>query len=213
MKRQVTLCLMTFALVGAFSAMAQEEQSQQQESATGGAGTGMQQVDMSKMGPWTRKPTNEAQTRKEIQGFLKEEDALMKKKDLEGMLSRIDFPIFMATDDSKGVPKAMMFNRQQYEDTMRPFFENAPQDMQMQHRPTITILSDSLAVVADDFTMTVEGKKRSGKNFSLLVKKDGQWKWKSVVEPGWGDMPTQGVGGAGFEEEGQMEQPEIQYRQ
>ena len=72
---------------------------------------------------------------------------------------------------------------------MKPFFENMPKDSKMTHKPTITVLSDSLAnVVLDDFTMTIGKQKMSGRNAGLLVKRDGQWKWKVMVEAGWGGM-------------------------
>src|SRR5215467_5998074 len=61
-------------------------------------------MDMSKMGPWSRKP-NEAQDKKEIAAFLKEMDELEKKGDMAAVLARIDFPVTMMTDDSKGMPK------------------------------------------------------------------------------------------------------------
>lgn len=223
MRRQVAVCLAAGALAVGFSAVAQEQQQQQgefkegeqfkQEPATGGAGM---QMDMSKMGPWTRKPTDEGKTKKEIQAFLKEEDALMKKRDFEGMLSRIDFPIFMTTDDSKGMPKAETVDRQKYSEMMRPMFEQMPADHQVTHKPAITVLSDSLAVVHDDFTMTTGGKKYSGKSSCLLVKREGQWRWKSMVEAGWGDMHM-ATGGSGMPEEGvkqeQGQKEDIQYRQ
>ncbi len=67
----------------------------------------------------------------------------------------------------------------------------------MTHKPTITVLSDSLATFTDDFTLTTGGKKYNGRNGGLLVKRDGQWKWKTMYEAGWGDMPASGVGGSG----------------
>ena len=63
-------------------------------------------MDMSKMGPWTRKPTNEKKTKKEIKAFFKAEDALAKKGDFKGALARLDFPIYMFTDAPRACPKA-----------------------------------------------------------------------------------------------------------
>jgi hypothetical protein len=193
MKRQVVMCLAALTLGG--GAWAQNEgQQQKQQPATGGAGHA---VDLSRMGPWTRKPTNEAQTRKEIQAFFREEEALMKKKDLNASLARIDFPVFMATDDSKGIPEAQTWDRQKYSEMMRPMYEQMPADLQLTHKPSITVLSDSLASIVDDFTMTTGGEKRTGRKLALLVKRDGQWRWKAMVEPGWGHEDT-GTGGSGM---------------
>lgn len=145
-------------------------------------------MDMSKMGPWTRPATNEKQTKKEILDFFKKEDELMAKGDMDAMFARIDFPVFMATDDSKGNPEARPYSREEYVAMMKPYFENAPKDTKTTHKPNVTVLSDSLAVVVDEFSMTHGKTKMSGKNMSLLAKVGGQWKFKTMVEAGWGDM-------------------------
>jgi hypothetical protein len=111
------------------------------------------------------------------------------------MLARLDFPVYMATDDMKGVPEAKEYSREKYTATMKPFWDNMPKDMQTTHNPNITVLSDAMAVVIDDFTMKVGSQKTGGKNVSLLVKRDGQWKWKVMAEPGWGGMEA-GTGGS-----------------
>jgi hypothetical protein len=145
-------------------------------------------MDMSKMGPFVRKPTNEKATKKEVEAFFKEEEALAAKGDLEAVTARIDFPVYMVTDDVKGVPEASATSKEEYIAMMKPFYENMPKDMKTTHKPNITVLSDSLVVVVDDFTMTMGKTKMSGRNSSLLIKRDGQWKWKSMVEAGWGGM-------------------------
>lgn len=195
MMRRLAVCLVSLVLTAPAWAQAQDDVP----PASGGSGS-PQAMDMSKMGPWTRKPTNEAKTRKEIEAFIKEEDAIMKRRDFEAAAARVDFPIFMATDDSKGVPKAEPHDRQKYTDMMKPMFEQTPADIQVRHNLDITVLSDSLASVTDNYTWSAGGKKYSGRNASLLVKQDGQWKWKAFFEAGWSDMPgNTGVGGSGKE--------------
>jgi hypothetical protein len=144
--------------------------------------------DMSKMGPWSRKPKNEKQVKKEILDFFKQEEELAKKGDFDGSVARIDFPVFMVTDDASGVPEADAWNKEKYTAQMKPFWDNMPKDMKVTHKPTIVILSDSLATITDDFTMTMGKQKFSGRNSSMVVKRDGQWKWKTMAEAGWGGM-------------------------
>jgi hypothetical protein len=143
--------------------------------------------DMSKMGPWTRKPKNEKAVKKEIADFFKKEDELMKKKDMNGALANVDFPVFMVTDHPEtGAPKADAWAKERYVQEMKPFWENMPADMKVTHKQTVTVLSDTLAAVADDFTMTMGKQKMSGRNAGFLIKVDGQWKWKMMAEAGWG---------------------------
>jgi hypothetical protein len=208
MKRTILVC--TAAVVFAGSAWAQGKDAKPAAGAAapaaqGGAmqGNGMQGMDMSKMGPQARKPTNEAATKKEIEAFFKQMEENMKKGDMEAGLAAVDFPVYMATDDMKGVPEAKEFNREQYTAMMKPMHDNMSKDMKMTHKPTITVLSDSLANVVDEFTMTMGKQKMSGRNGGLLVKRDGQWKWKTMVEAGWGGMAPPSAGGSG-----QMTPPE-----
>ena len=195
MMRRTALCLVSLVLTTPVWA---QDTKKETPPATGGSG---QAMDMNKVGPWTRKPTNEAKTKKEVDAFLKEEDALMKKRDFTAMTDRVDFPVFMATDDSKGVPKGETYDRQRYTDMMKPMFEQMPADMKTTHKYDVTVLSDSLATFTDDYVLTMEGKKHSGRNAGLLVKRDGQWKWKAFFEAGWGDQPEPAVGGSGMPEE------------
>lgn len=197
----LALCTLAAPVLAQQQPMPQQQPPPQQPQQQPSAATGGSQDMMSKMGPWTRKPTNEAKTKQDVNAFLKQEDEIMKKRDFQGSLARIDFPLFMVTDDSKGVPKAKLYNRADYEREMKGMWEDMPPDLKVTHRPTITVLSDSLVSVTDDYRMTMGGKTMNGRNQAVLVKRDGQWKWKEMVEAGWGDMPQSGVGGSGTSED------------
>jgi hypothetical protein len=45
--------------------------------------------------------------------------------------------------------------------------------------------------------MTMGKQKITGRNASLLVKRDGQWKWKSLIEAGYGGMAMSPEGAGG----------------
>lgn len=144
--------------------------------------------DMSKMGPAARKPTDEKKTKKECEEFFKKMEAAGAKGDLEATVAMHDFPVFMATDDLKGVPEAKNTSKEEFVAMMKPFYENMPKDTKTTHKPTYTVLSDSLVAVTDDFTMTMGKNKVTGKNAGLLVKIGGEWKFKAMIEAGWGGM-------------------------
>ena len=193
MKRSIVVCVAAVAL--ASSAWAQNQDAKAASPAAPAQG-GM--MDMTKMGPAARKPTNEKQTKKEIEDFFKSVQALEKKGDIDAMFATVDFPVYMITDDLKGVPEAKLYSREEYVAMMKPMYENMPKDMKTTHKPVISVISDSLVNVADDFTRTMGKQKITGRNVSILVKRDGQWKWKVMMEAGWGGMsPPQGAGGSG----------------
>lgn len=178
-------------------AFAQADAGTAKPKAAGAQGQQPGQMDMSQMGPWTRKPKNEGQTRKEAQNWFKEQEQLEKKGDFQSMLSAIDFPVFMATDNQKGETQGRMYTRDEYAKLMQPFYENMPKDTQTKHKPTFTALSDSMVSFVDDYTMTVGKQKYSGRSTGLLVKRDGKWMWKVMAEPGWGEemKPSNGTSG------------------
>jgi hypothetical protein len=64
--------------------------------------------------------------------------------------------------------------------------------MKMTSKQTPTFLSDTLAVVAEQISMTMGKVKGSWKSFSVLNQKDGKWKVKQMAEAGWGDMVPPG---------------------
>ncbi|MFL5359237.1 hypothetical protein [Archangium sp.] len=183
MKRSILVCVTAVALAG--SAWAQDKEQQPAGQAPA--------MDMSKMGPEARKPTNEAKTKKEVQDFFKKMEDMHKTATVEDMAAAVDFPVYMATDDLKGVPEAREFSREEYVAMMKPAFEHMPKDMKMTHKPTITVLSDSLVSVTDEVTTTMGKQKMTSRNGGLLVKRDGQWKWKAMVEAGWGGMQPPGA--------------------
>jgi hypothetical protein len=146
-------------------------------------------MDMTKMGPAARKVTDEKKTKKELEAFFKASDEADKKGDFEAGVAAIDFPVFMATDDLKGVPEARSYSKDEYVAMMKPMMENMPKDIVMAHKRSITVLSDSLATVVDEWTQTMGKMKTNGKNATLVVKVGADWKLKSMVEAGWGGMP------------------------
>lgn len=194
MKRLVAVAVLSCAS----AAFADHHAKDMKAGATNTGTTMAAQADMSKMGPWSRKPTNEGQLKKEINDFIKKEDEIAKSGDFNAMLARIDFPIYMATDSASGKTEASEYSKEKYSAMMKPMMENAPKDMKINHKPTITVMSDNMALVSDDFTMTVGKEKFAGKSAGLLVKKDGAWMWKMMSEAGWGgmDMKQPGTGGS-----------------
>ncbi len=59
--------------------------------------------------------------------------------------------------------------------------------------PGLYALTDSLALVGSGWTMKMGTKKVSGTSGLVLVRKGGEWKVKSMIEGGWGDMPMPGT--------------------
>jgi len=140
------------------------------------------------MAGWApRKVAREAQDRKEIAALIRAMDEAGKKGDLDAATALVDFPVLMVTDDSKGQASAVAWSREQWRQVMEPFYRK-PMEGKVTHRPTIFLASDSLATLNDVVTMTMGKKSIASRNTSILVRRDGKWLVKAMMEGGWGDM-------------------------
>ncbi len=139
------------------------------------------------MGPAARKPSNEAKTKKDIEAFINEENAIFARRDWDAMANRVDYPVFMLTDTLVGATEGELTSREAYLASMKPFWENSPPGA-TKHKLTIGVLSDTLASVVDDYEMTMGKQKVKARNASLLVRSGGGWKYKVMSEAGWGGM-------------------------
>jgi hypothetical protein len=148
---------------------------------------------------------NEAKDKQEIKGLLKKMEAAGKKGDLEAAAALVDFPVTMATDNSKGEAKVETWDRDRWTEVMRPMYEHPMEGMKVVHKPTITLLSDSLASVQDVATITMEGGAQpvTARSSMLVVRTGGEWRVKGMAEGGWGDM----MGGQGNAASGAQEAP------
>lgn len=134
------------------------------------------------------KVKNEAKDRQEIQALIRAMDSAGRTGDLEAAAALVDFPVTMMTDDSKGQATAVAWSREQWTQAMRPFYEKPMKDVKVTHKPTIFLVSDSLASVDDVVTMTQGGKTVSSRTSMFVVRVDGTWRAKAMAEGGWGDM-------------------------
>jgi uncharacterized protein (TIGR02246 family) len=134
------------------------------------------------------KVTNETKDKQEILALMRSMEAAGKKGDLDAAAALVDFPVTMITDDSKGDATGEAWSREQWIEVMKPFYDKPMKDTKVTHKPTIFLLSDSLASVDDICTMTTGGKTLRTRNSTLLIRRDGKWLVKAMAEGGWGDM-------------------------
>jgi Domain of unknown function (DUF4440) len=140
------------------------------------------------MAGWVpRKVTRDQQDKKEIAALCKTMHAAAKSGDLNAAVALVDFPVLMVTDDSKGEATAESWTREKWMEVMAPFYKPMP-GVKMTEKPTIFLLTDSLASLDNQWTMTAGNKTTTGRSSMILIRKDGQWRVKSMVEGGWGDM-------------------------
>jgi hypothetical protein len=134
------------------------------------------------------KVQNEQADRKEILALFKSMENAEKKGDLSAAAALVDFPVLMVTDDLKGQAMSGSWDKEKWTKVMEPFYKHPMQGVKVTHKPTIFMISDSLASVDDQATITHGNKTIRARNSTLLVRKEGRWFVKAMVEGGWGDV-------------------------
>jgi hypothetical protein len=137
------------------------------------------------------KVKTEAKDKQEIQAVFKKLEQASLKGDLEAAGALIDFPVLLVTDDKAGAAAGEPWTREQYVEAMKPFYAK-PMEGTMKQKPSIFMVSDSLATANVEWTMKQGGKTMSGRNALIVIRKGGAWKVKAMMEGGWGDLPMAG---------------------
>jgi hypothetical protein len=149
------------------------------------------------MAGWRQpKVTNAEKDKKEIHALFQAMETAGKRGDVEAAASLVDFPVLMATDNAEGQGMAETWTREQWIERMKPFY-GKPHEGKTTHKPTVFLLSDSLASVDDVATMQAGPRSVTMRNHTLLIKRDGKWLIKAMAEGGWGDVmaPAKQAGG------------------
>ncbi|GAA1597629.1 hypothetical protein GCM10009789_59450 [Kribbella sancticallisti] len=112
-------------------------------------------------------------------------DALAAARDYEGMADQAVFPLNEVTDDGKGNASAAQYDRAGYVAQMAQVMGGGG-DVTMETTRTPHFLSAGLVFVVTDGTMTYGGHTQPIRYGDLLLKVDGDWKFQSMVQGGWG---------------------------
>jgi hypothetical protein len=179
MTRTAIVCSLSLLMLGA-SARAQDK------PAAGAPPGGM--PDMTKMGPASRPVTKEKEDKKGIDELCKSMEDAWKKGDVNAVADNIDFPVIMMSDDSSGAATHYEATRDQWVGMMKPMIEGMPKDTKMSAKRTVTLLSDTLGLVATSATVTMGKNKQKFNDFNVVNYKDGKWKVKQMAQAGWGDI-------------------------
>lgn len=120
--------------------------------------------------------------------WFAEYDELSKNGNIEGMADMAVFPIHVITDDSTGNGYAENWNRERFVQTMTEATKGMPKDMDMKTVRTPFFLSDNLVVIITDAVIIMDTREQTMRYADVLVKVDGNWKFQTMAQSGWGDM-------------------------
>ncbi|HZH02931.1 MAG TPA: hypothetical protein VEY30_04040 [Myxococcaceae bacterium] len=137
---------------------------------------------------------------KALDALYKVHEETRMKGDMAAHAATVDFPIYMVTDDAKGVVSSTMLTKEQYTKTMEPMAKamaNMPKEQMPKTKRRYEFITDSLAMAVVDHTISAGKEKVTTRGADLLINKDGKWLFKSSVYGGWGDAMKPATGGAG----------------
>jgi ketosteroid isomerase-like protein len=149
--------------------------------------------DMSKFGPMVHQPKNEKQDKKELDDFYKAWVDAAKKGDVAALADMMTFPAMMMSNGSKGFGM-MEMTKEQWVGMMTPMMEHMktmPKDAKIAMKSTCSMMDDDLASCEGTHSMSAPSAKMKGQfnQSNIMVRVDGKWKMKSMLESGWGDAP------------------------
>lgn len=130
-------------------------------------------------------PTDE--DRASLDAWFAAYDAHSAKRDVEAMADLAVFPLNLVSDDSAGNGRSAQWDREQFVGTMTQVMGEGAEDITFESERTPVFLSPAMAVVFTDSTMTAKGETQKLRYADILVRRDGQWAFQTMIQGGWGD--------------------------
>lgn len=97
------------------------------------------------------------------------------------------FPLNLVSDDAAGNGRSAQWDREQYVATMTQVMGEGNDDITFESTRTPVFLSASMVVVFSDSTMTQAGRTQQLRYADVLIRRDGEWAFQTMIQSGWGD--------------------------
>ncbi|MFI9624077.1 nuclear transport factor 2 family protein [Streptomyces sp. NPDC052042] len=128
-----------------------------------------------------------AEDRASLDAWFAEYDARSARRDIERMADLAVFPLNLVSDDAAGNGRSAQWTREQFVATMTQVMGAGDQDITFESTRTPVFVSPSLAVVFSDSVMTAQGRTQHLRYADILIRRDGEWAFQTMVQSGWGD--------------------------
>ena len=150
---------------------------------------GGKEVDVSRMdnlrGPLSRTVTNE--DRQGIEALFVAAAHAWEKEDMQALMGLYDLSVYAGTDNAAGAYQAAECGGEQLRAILTATMQAQRKDVSRTERRTAHFLSDSMAMVLVETSVTRNGDALGSYTSAILVvKKGGLWRFKSGLEAGHG---------------------------
>jgi hypothetical protein len=136
-------------------------------------------------GPLSRRVTHE--DRQGIEALFAAAADVWRPEDIQELMTLYDLPIYAGTDNAAGAYQAAECGDEQLRAILTATMQAERKDVSRTEHRTPHFLSDSMAMVLVETTVTGNGDTLGSYTSAILViKKDQLWRFKSGVEAGHG---------------------------
>lgn len=126
---------------------------------------------------------------KELSEWFAKYESHVLKNELDNMADMAVFPLVVITDDPKGNCVSQAWDTTTFKQAMDLNAQGVDlSTVKIENERNPIFLSQNLAVVITDTVTTIAGKPEQSRYADIMVKADGQWKYKSMIQSNWGDM-------------------------
>ena len=137
---------------------------------------------------------SEHETRSLLEWFARY-DAHVRRSDTDAMADMALFPLIVMTNDSAGECVTQEWDRETFVQAMAMNTDGAdPSDMEFVNEREPVFLNSDLAVVVTNSRVTMSGEEQHMRYVDIMAKRDGEWRFKSMIQAGWGDMLKEYLG-------------------
>ncbi|MCA2218361.1 nuclear transport factor 2 family protein [Jidongwangia harbinensis] len=118
-------------------------------------------------------------------------DDHVRRNDTAAMADMALFPLVVMTNDSAGECVTQEWDRETF---LQAMGMGADPSTRIDNERRPVFLNSDLAVVVTDSTVTADGRTRYMRYVDVMAKTGGQWRFKSMIQAGWGDMLKEYLG-------------------
>ncbi|MEU4684138.1 nuclear transport factor 2 family protein [Streptomyces xinghaiensis] len=136
-------------------------------------------------------PTDE--DRRTLDAWFARYEALSARADVEAMADMAVFPLNVITDDAAGNGSAEQWDRERFTATMSEVLGGAGgEEPRFESVRTPRFLTASLVVVLTEGVVTAGGHTQTLRYADVLLKRNGEWAFQTMIQGGWGDTAKDG---------------------
>lgn len=126
--------------------------------------------------------------REGLDAFFRQRDEAIKQGKIDLFMSQEDYPLFVVTDTTTGETVADVWDAARNAEIMKQAVPYGPKTELLHEERQYFFLTNDMAISYEINAFVIGGKKVKWRAANLLVKRNGKWMNKGILEGGFGDF-------------------------